>query len=221
MDINDLFPVFGFQILVKDIAWENLLYQISIKKEQFFIFNRGLLLEKLKVDKDDLDMTVCQDKIINNFIQLTNSDALITISPQMPSDKFRTDQYLIYKTKRPYIRAGEYNVKKTLQGLLTASGISFTPYQSNYISGSWKREENIIIGLPYSVEFKMGKTIYEYDHHEFDRLKTILGSRCEGPEKLTVYDICDTNDGGECNFSYQIDIGVQPNKQHFTGSIIS
>ena len=214
MDIfSKLYPVFGFQIATDKVCWEKILYRISPQKDQYYIFNRKSLEDML----EEKDLAVIQSRITAKFIELTNSDALITISQEI-TDEFLTSNHLIYHTDRPFIRVGSYDMVKTVDLLLEKLGVSASVYYSPYISGSWKKSNNLVFSLPFAVDFKTGKTVYEYEENGFSTLKSVIGSRVENPERLTVYD---GEEDSDIQRQFRIDLSQHPIKYtEFNGNLI-
>jgi len=183
--LESLITVFGLQIALKDVIWENILYKIINKHEQYYIFNKSQVAELLEMKEDDFKNNMFSAKIAHNFVLLSNSEALIKIVKKVP-EEFRTPGHLIYKTNRPFLQINDFSVDRVISQLSKFVGINIKYYSSKYLSGSWEEQDNVVIEIPYSVEFRSGKTIYEYDEDEFQHIKDFFGSKADGPEKIPV-----------------------------------
>lgn len=191
-DLSDqLFSVFGFQISIDTVNWCKLLYNIDDTNEnrKYYIFRRLPVLKYLKIDED---VDIPESIISAKFIELTNrTDCLQTITKTATDvTEFvdRPDKFIVYATKRPFVTQGSYSIQKLLTNISTHEKYHFNYYITAYSCGTYKLADTIVVEIPYSILFKDGQTIYEYDFSYFRQIAAFLGSQAEGPERLTVVD---------------------------------
>lgn len=198
MEVNTetLLPVFGFQVPVSEVSWQKVLISLSAKKQQYYVFAKHITNKMLEI-ADISNPDVIVSAIIQKFMTLTNSDALIKILDKCPdSDSF--DEYYVIESDRPYMRSGEYSIPKLLDMVKSRTSMDFNCYYSLYESGSWKKCDTIFVSVPYYLEHRDGSVRYEYDNDDFEKLKTIFNYKGLGPERHVISDL------GVCNFTYKV-----------------
>lgn len=190
ISVDTLLPVFGFQIPVSEVSWQKILISLSAKKQQYYVFAKHITNKLLAVgDIDNKDLLITT--IAQRFTELTNSEALIKMLQDKPSSG--SDAHYVIETDRPFIRSGDYSIPKLLDMVKSKTSMDFNCYYSLYESGSWKKCNTIFVSVPYYLSHRDGSASYEFDHSDFEKLRTIFNYKGIGPERQVIADlrVCD------------------------------